>query len=156
MLDILAQVEAVSERLAEVKQLPLEAPTYILQGLTKCSVSEFTGTFEMMLNQERFNQMSTSVTLVNTTTATLKRIKQILVLAKNSYYSLNTSNSWNVPSGQHAAREFKHPPKCFNCGEPHLLPDFKKPHDEGEIARNRKAHMDKGGVKGGNKGGGNS
>ena len=37
--EILAQVKAVSERSAQVKQLPLEAPTYILQGLTKCSVA---------------------------------------------------------------------------------------------------------------------
>ena len=63
------------------------------------------------LNQEQVNQMSTLVTLGNTTTAMLKLIKQILVFAKNSYHSLNTSNSWNVPSGHHAAREFKHPPK---------------------------------------------
>ena len=36
------QVKAVSERLSEVNQLPLEAPTYVLQGLTKCSFTEFT------------------------------------------------------------------------------------------------------------------
>ena len=82
--EISAQVKAVSGRLAEVNQLPLEAPTCILQGLTKCSVAEFTGTFELLLNQERVNQMSLSATLGNTTTATLKRIKQILVLANNS------------------------------------------------------------------------
>ena len=33
--EVTAQLRAVSERLSEVKQLPLEAPTYILQGLTK-------------------------------------------------------------------------------------------------------------------------
>ena len=100
--------------------------------------------------------MSTSVTLGNTTTATLKQVKQIIVFVNNSYHSLNTSNSWNVPSGHHAARYFKHPPKCFNCGDPHLLPDCKKPRDEGNISRNRKVHMEKGGGKGGNKGGVNS
>ena len=81
--EISAQVKAVSGRLAEVNQLLLEAPTYILQGLTKCYVTEFTGPFELLLNQERFNQMSTSMTLGNITTATLKRIKQILVLDNN-------------------------------------------------------------------------
>ena len=100
--------------------------------------------------------MSTSATLGNTTTATLKRIKQILVLANNFYHSLSTSNCWNVHSVHHAARGFKNPPKYFNCGDPHFLPDCKKPRDEGKIARNRKAHMKKGGGKGGNKGGGNS
>ena len=87
--------------------------------------------------------MSTLVTLENTTTATLKRVKQILVLANNSYHSLNTSNSWDFPSGHHAAREFKNPPKCFNFGEPHLLPNNKKLRDEGKISRNRNAHMEK-------------
>ena len=99
--------------------------------------------------------MYTSVTLENTTTATLKQ-KKILVLDNNSYHSLNTSNSWNAPSGHHAARDFKHPNNCFNCGEPHLLPYCKKPRDERKISRNRKAHMEKGGGKGVNKGGGNS
>ena len=141
MSDILAQVKAVSERLAEIKQLSLEAPTYILQGLTKCSVAEFTRPFDLLLNQERVNQMSTSVTLVNTTTATMKRIKQILILANNSYHYPNTSNSWNVPSGHHDAREFKYPPKGFNSGEPNLLPNCKKPRNEGKITGNRKAHM---------------
>ena len=46
-----AQVKAVSERLSEVNQLPLEAPTYVIQGLTKCSIPEFTRPFELMLNQ---------------------------------------------------------------------------------------------------------
>ena len=102
--EILEQVKAVSRRLSEVYQLPLEYPTYILQGLSKCSVAEFTGHFKLMLNQERVNQMSTLVTLGNITTTTLKQIKQILDLSNNSYHSLNTSNSWNVPSGHNAAR----------------------------------------------------
>ena len=48
--EILSQVKALSERLDEVKQLLIEYPTYILQGLTKCSVAEFTGPFELLLN----------------------------------------------------------------------------------------------------------
>ena len=156
MLEILAQVKAVSKLLAEVNQLPLEAPTYIIQGLTKCSVAKFTGPFKLLLNQDQVNQMSSLVTLGNTTTATLKRIKQILISANNSYHSINISNSWNFPSGHHAAKDFKHPPKWFNCGEPHLLTDCKKPRDEDKIARNRKSHTEKGGGKGGNEGGGNS
>ena len=34
VLEISAQIKAVSGRLSEVNQLPLEASTYILQGLT--------------------------------------------------------------------------------------------------------------------------
>ena len=37
-----------------------------------------------------------------------------------------------------------------------MLPNCKKPRDEGKITRNRKAHMDIGGRKGGNKGGDNT
>ena len=69
--EISAQVKAVSKCFAEVKQLPLKAPTYILQGLTKCSVAEFTGPLKLLLNQEKIKNY-TSVTLGNTTTATLK------------------------------------------------------------------------------------
>ena len=46
-----AQIKSVSERLSEVNQPPLEAQTYVIQGLTKCYVPKLTGTFEMMLNQ---------------------------------------------------------------------------------------------------------
>ena len=46
-----AQIKSVSERLSEVNQPPLEARTYVIQGLTKCYVPKLTGTFEMMLNQ---------------------------------------------------------------------------------------------------------
>ena len=46
-----AQIRAVSESLSEVNQLPLEAPTYFLQGLNNCSVPEFTGPLELMLNK---------------------------------------------------------------------------------------------------------
>ena len=51
--EILAQVKAVRERLTGVNQIPLEDPTYILQGLNKCSVDEFTGPFELLLKWPR-------------------------------------------------------------------------------------------------------
>ena len=46
-----AQVKAVCERLSEVNQPPQEAPTFVLQGLTKFSVPEFTSPFTLILNQ---------------------------------------------------------------------------------------------------------
>ena len=98
MSEVLAQVKALSRRLAEVNQLPLEGHMYILQGLTKCSFAEFTGTFELLLNQERVNQMYTLVTLGNTTNANLKKIKnprfgqQLLPLPK--YLQLPERPQW--------------------------------------------------------------
>ena len=50
-----AQGKAVCERLYEVNQLPQEAPTFVLQGLKKYSVPEFTRPFTLILNQERVN-----------------------------------------------------------------------------------------------------
>jgi hypothetical protein len=138
------QIRAVCERLSEVQQLPLETPTYVLSGLTKCSVPEFTGPFELMLNQERVTQMATPVSLINTSDATFVRVKEILQLANNSYHSLNTSNAWSVPHGHHSS--ISGSPVCFNCGGDHMLPDCRKPRDEGKIARNRKAFQDKHGI----------
>ena len=139
-----AQIRAVSKRLSEVNQLTLEVPTYVLQGMTKCYVPEFTGPFDLMLNQERVTHMATPVSLVNTSNDTLKHVLDILHLANNSYHCLNTSNDWNVLQGKrghHAARHPHHPPICFNCDNPHLLLDCKFSRDEAEIARNRKACM---------------
>ena len=51
VLEAYAQVKAVSERLLEANQLPLEDLTYVLQILAKCSVPEFTVPFELILNQ---------------------------------------------------------------------------------------------------------
>ena len=92
MSEASAKVKAVSERLSEANQPPLEAPTYVLQGLTKCSVPELTGPFELMLNQECVTQMGMSVSIVNKSSVTIKRVLHIIVLANNSYHSLNTSN----------------------------------------------------------------
>ena len=51
VLEAAVQIKAVSERLLEANQPPLEAPTYALQGLIKYSIHEFTGPFDLTLNQ---------------------------------------------------------------------------------------------------------
>ena len=88
--------------------------------------------------------MATSVSMVNTSSDTLKRDLNIIHLANNSYRSLNTYNAWNVLQRKcehHAAQYLHHAPIFFNCGDPHLLPDFKRPCDEVKIAHKRKAYM---------------
>ena len=90
--------------------------------------------------------MGTAVFLVNNSSVTFKRVLHIIVLANNNYHSLNTSNVWNVPQdkcGHNSAQQPHHTPEFFNCGEAHLLPDCKITRDEANIARNRKAYMDK-------------
>ena len=81
----------MSKCLSEVNQLPLEDPTYVLQGLTKCYVPKFISPFDLMLNQERVTQMGMNVSLVNNSFVTLKCVLYIIVLANNRYHSLNTS-----------------------------------------------------------------
>ena len=141
-----AQIKAVSELLSEVNQTTIEDPTYVLQGLTKCSVTEFTGTFELMLNKERITHMAMPVLLVNNSSNNLKRVLNIIHLANSSYHSLNTSNAWNVPQGKHgnhADYNPHHTTTCLNCGNPHMIPDCKRPRNEAKIVLNRKAYMDK-------------
>ena len=139
--EVSAQLRAVSERLSEVKQLPLKVPTYILQGLTKCLVAEITAPFELMLNTKRVDQMGTPLSMDNTSDVTLKQVLHILEMANNSFHSLNVSNSWNVTKGHHAARG-GFTPTCFNCGDPHYLYECKNPRDEDKIARNKQSHED--------------
>ena len=50
-----------SFRLADVNKLPIEADTYLLEGLTKFSMEDFSKTFNMMLHQERIKQLSSGV-----------------------------------------------------------------------------------------------
>ena len=95
-----AKIREVSELLYEANQLPLEAPEYVLQGLNKFSVPDFTGPFELILNQERVMQMATPVLLVNTSSDTLKRVLNILHLTNHSYHSLKTYNAWNFTRGK--------------------------------------------------------
>ena len=111
---------------SEVKQLSLEAPTYILQGLTKCSVAEFTAPFELLLNMKRVDQMGTPLSMDNTSDVNLKQVLHILEMENNSFHDLKVSNSLNVTKGHHAARG-GFTPTCFNCGEPHYLYECKKP-----------------------------
>ena len=72
--EVTAQLRAVSERLSELKQTPLKAPTYILKGLTKCSVAEFTAPFDLLLNMKQVNQMGTPLSTENTSNFTLKQV----------------------------------------------------------------------------------
>ena len=90
--------------------------------------------------------MGTDVSLVKTSSVTLKRVLYSIVLENNRYHSLNTSNALNVPQrkrGHHSSQNPRHTPDCFNSGEAHLLPDCKRARDEAKIARTRKLYIDK-------------
>ena len=46
------QMNAVCERLSESNELPCKDPVHVLLGITWCSVTEFVGPFELLLNTE--------------------------------------------------------------------------------------------------------
>ena len=46
-------------RLVDMKKLPIKVATYLLKGITKYYLEEFSKTFDMMLHQERIKQLST-------------------------------------------------------------------------------------------------
>ena len=126
-----AQIDAVCERLAENKKLTGKTPVLVLTAFTKCSVKQFTGPFELILNSERVKNMGTPASLDDDNKKTLTQVRDILLMANNEFHSLNTAKKWNVPEGRISA--------CYNCDGDHLLPDCKEPRDEAKIVRNRKA-----------------
>ena len=94
--ELTAQVNAVCERLSAENRLPVETPICILEGLTKCSVPEFKGPFQLLLDQARVDEMSTVSSVLVTCADTLDRVKEITTMANNSYHSLNTAQKWNT------------------------------------------------------------
>ena len=87
----------MAERLVEVPALPRNTPLLILNGFTKCSVTEFFGPFELMLNTERVIQLENDGDRHDERKC-LKRLKKITMLASNSLHSLNICNNCNILS----------------------------------------------------------
>ena len=54
---IVQNINDVAEQLAELPALPRDTPLIILTGYTQCSVSDFVGLFELILNTERVVQL---------------------------------------------------------------------------------------------------
>ena len=102
------QFLACSFRLSGVKKLPVEAATYILEGLTKWSVEEFRNTFDMMLQQEHIKHLSSVLSMGVYALSTLVKIKSIVKLANTFYRYFCTSGSFNFHT-----KTFNPP---FNCG----------------------------------------
>ena len=91
------QMNAVCERLDEAKALTCKTTVHVLTGLTRRSVSEFVVPFKLMLNSECVSQMESDGARVNDK-RTLDKVKNITLMANNSFPSLNVSNTWNITS----------------------------------------------------------
>ena len=130
------QINAVCERLSEEGRLPQETPLHVLEGMTKCSVPEFSCNFDLLLKSASVEEMSTASSASVTCKDTLKKVKDITAMADNSFHSLNTSSKWNVPSGSALANRNV---ICFNCGGNHYLNARPKRKNQGEIKKNKAA-----------------
>ena len=77
VLDMNQQMNAVRERLAEVKALPPDTPVHVVIWLIWCSVPKFDGPFELMTNNDYINYMKCDVATVNNK-RNLVRVKILL------------------------------------------------------------------------------
>ena len=123
----------MAERLSEVTSLPRNMPLLILTGFAKCSVTDFVGPFDLMLNTEKVIQLDNYGDR-HENRKFLERVKEITLLASNSFHSLNISNQWKIPSNlQHGMTNGKCP--CDNCSGKHYAPDFSHPRDKVKIKK---------------------
>ena len=83
-LDLTQHMNSVGDRLSESKAFPRKTLVHFLAVLTQCSVSEFVGPFELILNTERARYMKSDGTSVNNK-RTLERVLNITVMAKHIF-----------------------------------------------------------------------
>jgi hypothetical protein len=150
------QINAVCARLAEVDQLPQESTTFILEGFTRCSVTEFREIHKLLATTEKVNQMRVH-TKKRDSSATLAAVNKLCSEACEVFHSLNLTNKWNIPQG-HRTDAFI-PVSCYNCGSPdHTADVCPKPRDEAKIKKAKeardKAVKESRGGRGGSRGGG--
>jgi len=119
------EVNAVCTRLKEVNALPDETVVDVLEGLTHCSVPEFTKLFDFLLQAARVDALD----LDNATKGdTLSKVKEIMNKAVESYHALCTAGKWHV-NNKRASLVI-----CWNCGaEGHRCEECTKPKNQANI-----------------------
>ena len=109
------------EWLAEVLEITRDTPLLILNGFTKCSVREFIGPFELMINTERVIQLDNDGNRHDDSKC-LERAKKLTLLESNSLHSLNVSNHLNIIYN-HWKGITKGRCQCYNCSIEQYYPD---------------------------------
>ena len=95
---------------------------------------EFVGTFELIINTEHVRHMESDGATVNYK-GTLERVKNITLMANNSFQYLYVSNYWNITSSY---KNLLRP--CYNYdAEGHIRSKFPLPCNEGKIKRAKEA-----------------
>ena len=127
-------MNAVSERLAEAKVLSYDTSVRFLIGITWCSVTGFFGPFGLIINTEHVRHMESDGATVNYK-GTLERVKNIALMANNSFQYLYVSNYWNITSSY---KNLLRP--CYNYdAEGHIRSKLPLPCNEGKIKRAKEA-----------------
>ena len=94
---LVQQINAVAERLEELLALTRDTPPLILTRFNKCSVPEFVGPFELMINTERVINLENDGDRHDERKC-LGMVKKLTLLGSNSFHYLNIYNHWNIPS----------------------------------------------------------
>ena len=123
------EINVVCSRLSEVKALPDETIVDVLNGLTNCSVPEFTKLFDFLLQAARVEALDLNA---GSNGDTLKSIKDITSKAVDAYHALCTAGKWYV---NHTRVSLA----CWNCGEEgHTCQNCEKPWDQDKIEEAKK------------------
>lgn len=143
------EINAVCTRLNEVGALPEETVVDVLEGLTNCSVPDFTKLFDFLLQAARVNALDLDEANKGDT---LAQVKQIMAKAVDAYHALCTAGKWHVNHKRVSVVV------CWNCGEEgHRCEKCPKPKNQANIEAAKKkwqSSTGSGGGGGGTSGGG--
>ena len=139
------EIVAVCTRLKEVNALPDETVVDVLEGLTNCSVPDFTKLFDFLLQAARVNALELDEANKGDT---LAQVKEIMSKAVDAYHALCTAGKWHVNHKRVSLIV------CWNCGEEgHRCDDCTKPKNQSNIEAAKKKWQNSKGSGGGSGGG---
>ena len=123
----------ICKRLDEIGQLPLDAVTDILEGLIKCSHSEFSATFAHYRTLAG-QSLLTVPSFKNKTV--YEKVMIYLEQAQDLYIVYTVNGTWKFKFKSYYTGEIRDL-ICFNCGKKgHGVRDCKEPHDQARIEKN--------------------
>ena len=111
----------------------MDTPLLVLARFSNCSVPEFFNPLELMLNTERFVYLENNGDRRDIRKC-LERVKNLTLLASNSFHSLNVSNQLNIPSNNQYDID-KRKGQCDNCSGEHYAPYFPHSRDKAMIKK---------------------
>ena len=118
-----------------MNKLPIEAATYLLEGLTKFSAEEFRKPFNVMIQKERVKQLGSIVSMGLYSLSTSVNIKSVIKLDNTSYHYLCTSVAFNVTTASFNP--------CFSCDATnHGVCSFPHRKDQKKIVGNKNKFID--------------